>query len=893
MDQSKNERTHPDVTKATVDAEREKSVKLVGSKKMVIGGACLAAIALIVGLSVGLTGREEGVDIVDEENSLGDNKGFTGYYTQSAKSGPFDIDLPNFDSSSLLGYSENSGSTCEDLRSDLTDAVKQYANLRIMENAQYNPEYASFPDYDDEANWEATATEYIEESTTATNVEEDSPILLSGSQPYSSKSKESSYGTNNQVEGVDEADKVKSDGDFVFAAYGDILLVWNAESGEEVDRIVMPAVTNEEKEDATHNATDSFIDKSEIDVEDCTRGNCRHRNLRSRDNINTNQNVNSEDLQRKTRSRYSKANIEALLLDPDANRLGLVVSGYGSDPYYCYDCYDDDEEEVATRVLKGENATQLQIYDTSSLRSGDGRLELVVSSFIQGDFKNARSLGSSAYMITMADVDMYSSMGVYLSRTFIHGDKEKYIASATEVAQNRTESVVNKLFDEITTLTSDGTIDCSGVMKIAHFSSSKNGDSGPTFPYQAQVLGSFAQVHSVDLSAQPDASGEVIVTSSAGTFFPNSYSTKIYASRSMLFIGTEGYEYDSGSNSYDESSFIVGFSIDSSSTRAVGKSFGKVDGFLLNQYSMDQHGNHLRVATTNKAQWSLVPGDESDDFYTWKSESKVSNQLAVLKVPTSNNIVDMNKVGAIEANQGIGLPNEEIKAVRFFGDVGYVVTFEKTDPFYTLDLSDPNDPQIVGELKISGFSSYLHPINLDAKQLVLAVGLEVDENKGWELGVQISLFDVTNLAKPELLTRKIVENSNDQSSMSESLYDFHAFRYLPDSQKLIMPLKVGYYSWEQQGSTSEYFDGFSVYDVDVEDIGLSLQVSHVENTNLNRCWYSKRLPVRSLVVNGALMTMKGHTVLNTDLNSGDNIWTYNVDADLEEGIDDCFGWQGF
>ena len=90
---------------------------------------------------------------------------------------------------------------------------------------------------------------------------------------------------------------------------------------------------------------------------------------------------------------------------------------------------------------------------------------------------------------------------------------------------------------------------------------------------------------------------------------------------------------------------------------------------------------------------------------------------------------------------------ERIYAARFLGDVGYLVTFRQVDPLYTIDLSNPAAPKVAGELKITGYSAYLHPIGED---LLLGVGQEASE-QGRRLGAQVSLFDVSDPASPKRL----------------------------------------------------------------------------------------------------------------------------------------------
>jgi len=149
---------------------------------------------------------------------------------------------------------------------------------------------------------------------------------------------------------------------------------------------------------------------------------------------------------------------------------------------------------------------------------------------------------------------------------------------------------------------------------------------------------------------------------------------------------------------------------------------GAVPGHLLNQFSMSEHDGHLRVASTLGGPWGFRDDAES---------------LVTVLAVDGDELAQVGQVG----DMGKG---EQIFAVRFVGDVAYVVTFRQTDPFYTVDLSDPTNPVVRGELKITGYSGYLHPISDD---LVLGVGQEATE-EGRTTGVKVTLFDVSDLDNP-------------------------------------------------------------------------------------------------------------------------------------------------
>jgi uncharacterized secreted protein with C-terminal beta-propeller domain len=184
---------------------------------------------------------------------------------------------------------------------------------------------------------------------------------------------------------------------------------------------------------------------------------------------------------------------------------------------------------------------------------------------------------------------------------------------------------------------------------------------------------------------------------------------------------------------------------------------GRVEGTLLNQYSLSEHAGHLRVATTIGSTSGRAPSSES-----------VVSVLA----QQGDRLVTVGSVG------GLGR-GERIHAVRFIGPLGYVVTFRQTDPLYTVDLSDPARPKAVGELKITGYSAYLHPAG---ENRLIGVGQEATE-QGVRLGTQVSLFDVGAPAAPRRIAQYQVPGGS-----SEVEFDPHAFLYWPAKNLLVVPL---------------------------------------------------------------------------------------------------------
>jgi hypothetical protein len=204
-----------------------------------------------------------------------------------------------------------------------------------------------------------------------------------------------------------------------------------------------------------------------------------------------------------------------------------------------------------------------------------------------------------------------------------------------------------------------------------------------------------------------------------------------------------------------------------------------------------------------------------------------------------------------------------------------------------LDLN-PATAEILGELKITGFSAYLHSIN-DANTLLVGVGQEADEN-GNILGLQVSLFDASDPTNPILVHKATVEEEKDTWSSSDVLFDFLAFRYVPLGPEVgivIIPVRVE--SWNQ-GKTGN-FDGFYVYDVSPDGIVLRTTISHVESEAFYGCYSSAQLPQRSMVFNGNVTTLKGHSVFSTDLDTGSTTWMFELDQPTADDIfTPCVFW---
>jgi uncharacterized secreted protein with C-terminal beta-propeller domain len=235
----------------------------------------------------------------------------------------------------------------------------------------------------------------------------------------------------------------------------------------------------------------------------------------------------------------------------------------------------------------------------------------------------------------------------------------------------------------------------------------------------------------------------------------------VYASPSSLYIATERYADGEGAGAGSSvTTAIHRFDItDPERTEYAGS--GTVVGYMLSQWSMSEHEGVLRVASTTAPPWQPDGGGE-------RSESYVTTL-----VPRDDHLVEVGRLG------GIGR-GEQIYAVRFIGPTGYVVTFRQLDPLHVIDLADPAEPRLAGELHIPGYSAYLHPVG---PGLLLGIGQDASAD-GVTRGSQASLFDVSDPARPV----RVDHVSLGRYSASEVEYDHHAFMWSEAQDLAIVPV---------------------------------------------------------------------------------------------------------
>ena len=329
----------------------------------------------------------------------------------------------------------------------------------------------------------------------------------------------------------------------------------------------------------------------------------------------------------------------------------------------------------------------------------------------------------------------------------------------------------------------------------------------------------------------------------------------VYASADRLYLAADIYNgwyawYPDKQEDWQWTA-VHAFDIGSFPDRAVYVGSGKVPGRVLNQFSMSEYEGDLRVATTKDL---------------WTQGDNVSESMVSVLRPVGE---DLTVIGQVT---GLG-KGERIYSARFLGTRGFVVTFEQVDPLYALDLSDPTAPVVEGELKVPGFSTYIHPVGED---FLLTIGRDTLDNGQWVqlAGVQLALYDVSDLAAPSQAFKTVIGTSGTHS---DALYDHKAFTYLESKGILAVPLTTwgvtepsgggvepGVDPGTGPGAVPDYFTGAAVYDVSV-DAGFSLR-GYVDHSSFaeETGWKYEQVS-RTVIIGDAIYTIGQLGVKVSDL----------------------------
>ena len=335
----------------------------------------------------------------------------------------------------------------------------------------------------------------------------------------------------------------------------------------------------------------------------------------------------------------------------------------------------------------------------------------------------------------------------------------------------------------------------------------------------------------------------------------SSWAHTVYVSTGNIYLTSTEYSYSKQGlfdiyGSSEENTIIHKISINNAEIEYVG--YGSVPGRILNQFSMDEHNGYFRIATTIG--------------YSWDESSPSKNNVYILDS-------ELNRASSLENIA----PGEQIYSSRFMGDKAYLVTFKNTDPFFTLDLSDPNNPKILGELKIPGYSDYLHPYD---ENHIIGIGkdsIEASPDFAWYQGVKIALFDVTDFENPKEVSKVII---GDRGTDSPALYDHKAFLFDKEKELLVVPISLyeideetkNYYYEESPSMYGSFkFQGAYVYKLNQDGFTYRGNITHMTESEMSEKdtywrWYdSNSYITRSLYIDEVLYTISNKMIKMNEL----------------------------
>lgn len=674
------------------------------------------------------------------------------------------------------------------------------------------------------------------------------------------------FGTNNQEMGVDEADIIKADDNYMYAAYGDYIVVWDA-NGEKITQVAMP-------------------------------------------------------LPPSTQYYQPKARIESLLLTP--GYLIVIVSGYQNTIV---------DQRPERPILYNYMGTQIRTYKISSL-SSENELEFIGMKNINGRYLDARSIGTNVHLATVSGIDVYSNLISQLNRRqFPDLTDEEYVAAAQRTAVekvipdfvrklrgeisdsgnlpnmlqiNRWQTEVPENQDVANMLTQQGAV--RNVALVTSFDVREESRdlavSTSMFMSPSGWIHMYGTQDRLILATQgwnwmTDVEGEQQTTYLLGLSI-NGTSTE------FISVGTvAGHLLNSFALDIVDNDLRVATTLRTRFFRwrpmplpmpidpmiAVAEPEIAIEAVPEVETMIDSDTDELEVETEmadadimiredepEVAETIVLPRQVEPEVEPIEPEIEPPSEIVSEESSTENYVIVLeleSDVAGQMAERGrvkIGEIHESIMAVRFFEDVAYVVTFERTDPFYVIDL---RAPAVLGEFKLNGFSNYLHPMNRD-NTLLIGVGQNATDD-GRTTGLMITVFNATVPQAPVALVSHALSSRNGRSS-SSAQWDHHAFRYVDGH--LVIPVNEWYYTFdEESGEVLQHnFEGFSVFDVSTTAIEEKFRVSHFGRV----CHYCAWLAERNFIYEGNLITVQNSVVKSTNLNTGVNSWTMDVVIDGEE-----------
>jgi hypothetical protein len=595
--------------------------------------------------------------------------------------------------------------------------------------------------------------------------------------------------TNTQIEGVDEADIVKTDGERVYALHGGSLTV--LKSWPIADLGIEGAV------DIEGYPYEMFVEGGKAVVYS---------------------NVDRQNV-------YSQAG-KAL-----PSRGGS--SGAGAD---CFDCGGYYYEPL----------TKITVLDISTMSTP----QVLAEHFIEGNYVSARRIGTRVQTVVSGGshevFDLYPEF-----YTWDEDDDSDDLIEAYEELRTRNEAAIAKA-------TLDDLLPDRFVAGTAGIQEAGLACQDVYVPTSGTTEFGVTQVHSLDLAALDAETPATIVFGATHTIYQN-HDNLVLAAQSWSQHASMGPVWDLA----DDPVSLVGthlhaFALTEGDGRPAYRASATVPGALDDQFGIDEKDGVIRIATTEQIASATDWGTTANALFTLNYDGRSLTPLGEVR--------DL-------------APGEQIFSTRYVGDRAYVVTFRQVDPLFVFDLADPANPRLTAELKIPGFSEYMHP--LAGGTHLFTIGVDGD-NTGATGGVALQIFDVTDPAAPKL-THKLALSDDSSWSWSEALYNHKALTFYEDT--LAFPLE-GYSDFG--GSRS----GLALFKIDpvagITDLGRIDHTPFFQQNQSNYCYYGYGVR-RGVFIEDHVLSISEAAVVASPLAS---LSTPTATVSLPQVEDTCGGYYG-
>lgn len=544
--------------------------------------------------------------------------------------------------------------------------------------------------------------------------------------------------TNTQIEGVDEADIVKTDGNHVYVLHGQTLTV--VRSFPIADLGVASSIAIEGQ------PFEMFIDGNKAVI-------------------------------------YSMVNGESVYTQAGKPLPARDNGGAGAE---CFDCGGYYYNPI----------TKITVLDITSMTAPT----VLAEHFIEGNYVSARRIGTRVQtVVTGGSYDVFSLYPDFYRFDYEGDDDSEDLIRAYEELRARNEiaistATLDQLLPDHFVAATTGVEDAGFACEDVYVPTSGTTDFGTT------------QIHSLDLAALDAESPTTIVFGSTQTIYQN-HDTLVLAAQSWSQHLGMGPVWDLS----DEPVSLVGthlhtFALTEGDGRPAYRASATVPGSLSDQFALDEKDGVVRIATTEQIASRSDWGRTANAMFTLGYDDRALTPLGEVR--------DL-------------APGEQIFATRYVDNRAYVVTFRQVDPLFVFDLSNPSDPKLTAELKIPGFSEYMHPLNGGTH--LLTIGVDGDDD-GANGAIALQIFDVTDAAAPKL-THKLPLTDENGWSWSEALYNHKALTFYEDV--LAFPV---------EGYTTSPQSGLALFRIDaVNGITELGRISHTpyftESTSYDYCYY--------------------------------------------------------